>query len=323
MNRPKALICLAMTAAVLLVLFSAAGAHAQVARNGTDGCPGARIGIPADLDFSYVGVDTCGMTDDWNNYRGNGICDFSFRDKGPDIVYQLAVSSKTCIDISYIPDGMHYPGIAVSRACPPTVVGGLNPACLGSAGGGASGQTATINFLTLDPGNYSLFIDNWPAPDCTTGALQITECGTHECETAIPVSPGQCIVVDNTGQDDSVTPTPTCGGYQGGDIWLKVEVPEGQMLRSVWGEPLDSSRIEDTGLAIYKQCPPMPSGELVSNDDSGIGAYPKITGHFVGPRTFLLRTWEFGNNRFGEWTICVGNLSPVPVGRKIPAGSIN
>ncbi|MCP4590561.1 MAG: hypothetical protein GY842_07445 [bacterium] len=319
MKQSKALNLIILTAAVLLVL-SAHGVHAQVARNGTDGCPGTPIRIPADLDYTFVGVDTCAMTDDWNTFRENGICDLSYRDQGPDIVYQLAVSTKTCIDINYIPDGLHYPGIAVSRACPATIEGIINPACLGSDGGGASGQTATINFLTLEAGNYSLFIDNWPAPDCTTGTLQVTECGTHECETAIPIEPGRCIVVDNTGQDDSVTAVPTCGGYQGGDIWLKVRVPEGQMLKSAWGQPLEGSKINDTGLAIYKQCPPMPAGEIVSNDDGGVGAFPALSGGFIGPRTFLLRTWEFGNNRFGKWVVCVGELSPAPVLREEPKG---
>jgi len=122
---------------------------------------------------------------------------------------------------------------------------------------------------------------------------------------ALPVGP-TCTntVASNTGATPSAgVPAPTCSFYSGGDVWYSFVAPAGGAVNintsSIAGGPTDMA------MALYSgACGSLT--QIACDDDLGPGLMPLInsTGLIPG-QTYYLRLWEFGNDVFGNFNLCL------------------
>ena len=118
-------------------------------------------------------------------------------------------------------------------------------------------------------------------------------------------------------------PAPGCANYLGGDVWFSVVVPaSGNLTFSSSG--VNGSGVTDNGIAIYSGT--CNSLNLIScNDDSGPGLFGQISNNSLTPGdTIWMRVWEYGNNSFGLFNICIVDnnlLTPPP--NDDPCNAIN
>ncbi len=138
-----------------------------------------------------------------------------------------------------------------------------------------------------------------------------------DCAGAVPVTVGQgvCatpVTADNTNACDSGIGDPGCAYYAGGDVWHSVVVPCSGTLTVETGS-VAGSPVTDTGLALYSgSCGTLTF--IACDDDSSLdGLYSLIalTGRTPG-ETIYIRTWEYGNNSFGQYTVCAYDPAPPP-----------
>ncbi|MBC8883297.1 pre-peptidase C-terminal domain-containing protein [Flavobacterium piscinae] len=121
----------------------------------------------------------------------------------------------------------------------------------------------------------------------------------NSCSNAIPLSPtlafydlpliGQSnLGISNSGE----LPNPTCGNYQGGDLWYTVTVPSNGNLNIE-----TKGNTGDTALQVYSgSC---GSLSLVGCDDnSGDGDFSlvSINNPALANQTLYIRVWEPGND---------------------------
>jgi hypothetical protein len=127
-----------------------------------------------------------------------------------------------------------------------------------------------------------------------------------DCDTATDIELFECVTVTNWLATDSGPPSPSCANYQGGDVWLRVTVPESEErwlnTNLGYGSPYQ------WGLASYGECP--HAAEILcagaSNDLFALGP-------MTGPGTYWVRVWEQGNDAFGELTLCLEDGIWIPV----------
>ena len=128
-----------------------------------------------------------------------------------------------------------------------------------------------------------------------------------DCDTAIPLTVGGINDCNPTiGFNDCASNsglTHGCAFYQGGDVWFSFVAPAGG---EVWVETQNvPNGIGDTGLAVYSgDC----EGGLTligCNDDGGIGLYSLIVAGGLTPgETYYAAVWEYGNDTYGQFSIC-------------------
>lgn len=108
---------------------------------------------------------------------------------------------------------------------------------------------------------------------------------------------------DNTGMTDSGIANPGCASYNGGDVWFSFTVPAGGNV-TVTGD--DNGGFTDGGMALYSGPNCSTLTFLACNDDGGPGLHSELTqtGLTAGS-TIWVRYWEYGNNSFGTFNICV------------------
>ena len=119
-----------------------------------------------------------------------------------------------------------------------------------------------------------------------------------DCIDAIELTVGNnfeesSIVGTNVNATSSTVADPSCGDYQGGDIWYTVTVPEGG---TVFIETQSTgSVVTETGMAAYSgTCDDLV--ELVCN--SSAGEYAMITGLDLTPGDILyIRVWSNGGTQ--------------------------
>lgn len=112
---------------------------------------------------------------------------------------------------------------------------------------------------------------------------------------------------NNFGATNSTgVPAPSCGNYAGGDVWFSFVAPaNGQATVTT---SASSGPVTDAAMAVYSTT--ACSGtftEIACNDDpiSG-GLMPMVTLNALTPgATYYVRLWEYGNNSFGPFNICV------------------
>lgn len=127
-----------------------------------------------------------------------------------------------------------------------------------------------------------------------------------ECDGALVLNPGQCVVVTNDRATNSGPPDPSCANFAGGDIWVEITLPAGQWVDEVFTQ--NGVGVTDTGMSYYAECPHVT--EIQCDDDGGAGLF-SLVGPVNGPGTFYVRTWEYGNDAIGEWEVCATELVPV------------
>ena len=145
-----------------------------------------------------------------------------------------------------------------------------------------------------------------------------------DCIGAIPLTIGSTCsfsTYTNVGATATTTPStpqaPGCGNYQGGDVWFSVVVPASGHL--IFDTQTPSGGLTDVAMAIYSgTCNSLTRIEC-NDDGSTNGAYmAKIDRTGLTPGTTIyLRVWEYGNNEFGNFNLCV--YEPIGSG---PCGSI-
>jgi hypothetical protein len=181
-----------------------------------------------------------------------------------------------------------------------------------AVGGLTSGQTYFIriypNSNTPPSGISSTFAlcigqgATGPANDDCAGALNV------------PVTTGVCtgaVSADNTLATSSVgAPAPTCGGYQGRDLWFSVTVPASGSVTVQTVVPAGGTGVADTGMSIYSgTCGTLTT---VGCDDDGAGGAKSLlnlTGRTPG-EVLYVRAWAFNNTQSGEIAVCATALAP-------------
>ncbi len=146
-------------------------------------------------------------------------------------------------------------------------------------------------------------------------AVPVTaSCPTDACNsaTALTVYDTNCsapTLIDNTSVDDSGIASPNCANYAGGDLWLSIVVPISGTV-SIATSSQAGSLVNNTGLAIYSgDCNNLSLIECNDNARPGTGfSQIDLTGQTAGS-TLYVRTFENGNNSFGEFNICAWDPS--------------
>ncbi|MDB3907877.1 hypothetical protein N9355_10445, partial [Crocinitomicaceae bacterium] len=99
-------------------------------------------------------------------------------------------------------------------------------------------------------------------------------------------------------------PAPSCGNYQGGDVWYSITVPaSGEVNFTV--DFAAAGSITDADMAIYSGvCGSLT--EIECDDLDGTGAMPIIqaTGLTAGT-TVYVRIWEWNNDVAGDFDLCI------------------
>lgn len=168
---------------------------------------------------------------------------------------------------------------------------------------GGSGSSTAPTPSTVAVGNTSYWVASTNANGCESARVEIVvtvNVANNECSNAISLTVGSSsfndfpVNVNLTSATNSGVPTPTCGNFQGGDIWYTVTVPaSGNLVIETGG-----AGAYDTGLEVYTgSCGTL---SLVTCDDNtGNGDYSKILLLSQTPGTVLyVRTWEnfWGNS---------------------------
>lgn len=166
---------------------------------------------------------------------------------------------------------------------------------------GGTGSATAPTPSTATAGNTSYWVSSTNANGCESARTQIVVnviVANDECSNAINLSVGASsfndfpVNVNLTSATNSGAPAPTCGNFQGGDVWYTATVPvSGNIVIETNG-----AGIYDTGLEVYTgACGTL---SLVSCDDnSGNGDYSKIVLLGQTPGTVVrIRVWE---NVFG------------------------
>lgn len=99
---------------------------------------------------------------------------------------------------------------------------------------------------------------------------------------------------------------PSCGGYNGGDVWFKVVVPTSGAIDI----NTNVGTITDAAMALYiGNCSSL--SEVACDDDGGNnGLMPFISKSGLTPgSTVYIRLWEYNSDFFGTFSICVAQSS--------------
>lgn len=172
------------------------------------------------------------------------------------------------------------------------------------ASGLIPGDTVWVRFWEFgndNNGNFGLCVTLPPPPpanDEPCGAVLLTSDVTCTPQT-----------FSNDGSTGSTSvPNPGCASYLGGDVWFKVVVPPTGRLKF----DTQTGEITDGGMAVYSgTCNNL--NLLACDDNTGAGNMPQIVLNNLNPGdTIWVRFWEFGNNTFGDFDICITTPPPPP-----------
>lgn len=185
----------------------------------------------------------------------------------------------------------------------------------------ANGLMPQITAGGLTPSS-TVYVRFWPRGGASGGSFSI-------CATTPPTPPANdnpcgapflpvnttCVNTNSTTVNALATtgpPLPTCANYGGGDVWFRVVVPpSGSIIIET-----TPGVVTDGGMALYTA--PSCSGPFIQelcDDDSGTGLMPAMTANGLAPgSTVYIRFWEFGNDNYGTFSICVRTPPPPPTG---------
>lgn len=115
----------------------------------------------------------------------------------------------------------------------------------------------------------------------------------------LAVQPNSCTTwttVDNSGATDSGSAIPSCGLYQGGDLWYEVTVPaSGNITFDVQNVNWFSA-----AASLYSgSCP-----ALVEDDCTQLNSGWPFVFTSIPPGDYILRIWEFGNSSAATVELC-------------------
>ena len=125
----------------------------------------------------------------------------------------------------------------------------------------------------------------------------------------LPVS-SSCTMATYTNASATATSgpaAPTCGFYQGGDVWFSIIIPASGSIQIQTAAGV----ITDGAMAVYTGTCSGGLTPIGCDDDGGPGLMPQLnlTGLIPG-NTIFVRFWEYGNDNNGTFQICVMDLCP-------------
>jgi hypothetical protein len=149
-------------------------------------------------------------------------------------------------------------------------------------------QAVSSSTLT---GTFTTTTGNLTNDDCID-AILLTVGGINECNPTT--------AFNNCASDSGVDHG--CAFYSGGDVWFSFVAP---VSGEVWVETQTAGGFTDGGLAVYSgDC----AGLTLINcdDDGGLGLFSLVIATGLTPgETYYAAVWEYGNDAFGEFNICV------------------
>lgn len=166
---------------------------------------------------------------------------------------------------------------------------------------GGTGSSTAPTPSTASVGSTSYWVSSTNANGCESVRTQVVVnviVANDDCSNAINLTVGSSSFTDFpvdivlTTATNSGAPVPTCGNFQGGDVWYTVTVPaSGNVVIETGG-----SGLYNTGLEVYSgNCGALSL--LSCDDNSGNGDYSKLLVLGQTPGTVLyVRVWE---NVFG------------------------
>lgn len=200
--------------------------------------------------------------------------------------------------------------------------GALNS--LGCVNANGAGLAETTTLSSLPNGDYFIAVYSMSNGTIPTMDLCITALpnppANDDCIDAIPVSVGPAgICTEITGTTIGATasfgaPAPSCGNYQGGDVWYSITVPaSGDVNFTV--DFAATAGITDADMAIYSgTCGSLT--EIECDDLDGTGVMPMIQATGLTPgSTVYIRIWEYGNDVEGNFDLCISE-PPVTLGNQ-------
>ncbi len=163
-------------------------------------------------------------------------------------------------------------------------------------------------------GPYTVAIEEYPAPPANDECVN--------AEDLIIYSSCSPTIGTNLGATDSNVPAPSCGNYQGADIWYRVYAPYALNSLTIETTPVSGSEFTNPGMSIYTGTDCNNLTEISCKDD-----IDTQVGNFMASETiqnvpadtyYYIRIWDFGNNNFGEIGICAYSPDVSVEGVKIP-----
>ncbi len=117
----------------------------------------------------------------------------------------------------------------------------------------------------------------------------------------------------NINATASSIPAPTCGNYNGGDVWFKFTVPaNGTAHISTQETSTDEIDLTDMAMELYRgSCTSLTSLNLCdANSSQSSGSMPEIniTSGLTPGETIWVRIWEDNNNDIGVFEICITTI---------------
>lgn len=181
-----------------------------------------------------------------------------------------------------------------------------------------NGAMSMITNNTLTPGS-TIWIRVWEYGGDNNGTFGICvkippppPTNDNACNaTPLTVEP-TCTYQTFTNENatsSTTAPSPSCGGYSGGDVWFSVVVPaDGSLLIDT-----DEGVMTDGAMAVYSGTCDNLTQLACDDNTSANGNMPKIvlTGQTPGA-TLWIRVWENGNNNNGTFGICITSPPPPP-----------
>ncbi|MBL7951697.1 MAG: hypothetical protein JNM62_08250 [Flavobacteriales bacterium] len=128
--------------------------------------------------------------------------------------------------------------------------------------------------------------------------------------SATPLTVGTSCT-NSTGTNAGATATsgvgaPSCSNYAGGDVWFRFTAPASGQV-TITSSTVSGSSLTDGGMAVYSASACGSTfTEVGCNDDTPTSYMPALSlSGLTSGVTYYIRFWEYGNNSFGQFNICV------------------
>ncbi len=250
------------------------------------GCGSVTAGSVASSTASAVNDTVCGGTEDDDVWFSFVATDVTHQISLTDIIgsttdlYHSLWTGSDCSSLSLVADSCSDDNTSTPTALTP-------------------GDTYYIRVYTWtdvlnQTSSFNVCVGTLPPPpvndDCT-GAIALTSGGVFDDNP---------VVGTNASASDSAAPAPGCGGYQGGDVWYTVTIPDSGSLTIETG----TGTMADTAMAVYEGADCNNLTLVDCSDDEGPGAYSiiELTGRTPG-EVLYVNVWEFFNDAIGTFQI--------------------
>lgn len=229
-------------------------------------------------DYSLHGIDTYG--DGWNGasldiyVNGDLIQNFIAQDQGSSFVFEVCDGDE--IQFEYF-----------------------------------SGMYENENSWFLLGGAGNLVISDGPEPEVGLTEVIVVDCsiepdpGSNPC-FALPMT-DECMEVDNSTAPGSAY-SPNCSNFEGGDLWLSIEVPEsGSLILSTE----NIGDLNDSGIAVWVGETCNDISIVYCDDDSGPGYMSLVPAFDLEPgSTIFIQLWGYGGQT-GVFNFCAADPGTV------------